>query len=222
MKRPPYDLLVVLVLRLLAPSPASADPPREDILWHVCAHEAGLPRWSSSSAAWVNRRGSLPWGPDCWAIHEVLLRGAEREGISYARYARWYSGRVFEQITEPERVRDRAGLSLDRIPEGYRNRWASFLARGGRRPAGWPRGMPWIGEHGGQASAAYALDLAIEIVAHELADVGAWSICDAAVEDWGGHVDREHAREIGLVVVSCRGTQNDFYSRPWLAPEVTQ
>lgn len=209
-------MIAFLFALLLAPSVARADDAAD--LWHVCVHEASLPMWGTirgtEDEGWVSRRTREPWGGDCWVIHEVFLRGAAREHMSYGAFARAYSGSVFEPITIAEQARVHRGESLS--GEGVWNRWASFLVPDGRRqPVGWVH-LPWARPHGGRDAAAFALELARSIVQHTLADVRAWSVCAGPVDDWGGRMDREHAASIGLRQISCHvPTANDAYSRPW-------
>lgn len=210
-------MMIALLVLMLAPSVARADDAED--LWHTCVHEASLPVWRSIGGEppemrWVSRRTGEVWGGDCWMIHEVFLRGAAREHMTYGAFARAYSGRVFAPITPAEQARVRRGESLS--GEGVWNRWASFLVPDGHRaPIGWVH-LPWAREHTGRDAAAFALELARSIVQHTLDDVSDWGVCSGRVDDWGGRVDREHAAAIGLRRISCRvPVANDAYSRPW-------
>ncbi len=209
------------------------------VLARICAHEASLPILDEGDAdgdgdttEWVRRRvPEMPYGVDCAAIHEVLLRGAlhmaavrrerlAREGRAarpldprraYVRFAHAYSTRVFEPS------------------ESDSNRWAADLRSDGSEPRGWRhdrsvceggvcrivRGPSWT--RSGRAAWLHVYALAGELVARGLHDRESWSPCAGPIDDWGGRMDHAHAAEIGLVPVACGAegsTANTFYARP--------
>lgn len=204
-------LTLALALLVAAGLPAHAQDatmndrrPLTDVLalTRLCISEAGWECWDTG---------------DGYAIHEVLLRGAARQGIRYTSFARAYAQRLFGA-----RPHDVARL-----------RWVGQVTERCEAPAAWPTTMtvrrggvvevmphaPW---------AAYRdRCLAVVARAHEVAtwsldDVHEWGICDAPVQDWGGWMDRARAERIGLVPVLCgtteAGTRNDFYCRPSVDP----
>jgi len=217
-------------------------PERETMqlsLGRICAHEASLPVRDENDAdgdgdttEWVRRRDpSRSYGMDCAAIHEVLLRGAFhmeetrrerrlREGRAhvpmtaeqaYIQFAHAYSTRVFTMV------------------ETDTNRWTHDLRSDGSEPEGWRHtvttcrdgicriapGPSWA--RGGRDPWLYVYGLATELVTHTLSDREEWSPCESEIDDWGGRMDHEHARSIGLVPVVCGepgATANTFYARP--------
>lgn len=211
-----YSLLLASFV-LLAPDIARADDAED--LWRVCVHESSLPSWQhlrdgSGEMGWVNQRTGEAWGGDCFGIHEVFLRGAERTEHSYRQFARDYSGRVFEPLTYEEHE-----LAVARGADGLaQNRWASFLRTDGHEPTGWPSAhRRWGSEHGGRAAAMMALELCRFIATRTLEDIATWSIAEHPVDDWGGRMDGDHATDIGLVLVGTTvPTANSFYARPAL------
>ncbi len=209
------------------------------VLARICAHEASLPERDGDDAdgdgdatEWVRRRSPRsPYGTDCAAIHEVLLRGAfhmedlRRERASrdgrrtvplsdenaYIRFAHLYSTRVFVAV------------------ETDTNRWAADLRSDGSEPVGWRRdhdvctngvcrivhGPSWA--RMGRDAWLFVYELAGELVTRTLDDVENWSACESAIDDWGGRMDHEHAAAIGLIPVVCGAdgaTANTFYARP--------
>lgn len=166
-------------------------------LARICVSEAGWDCFESG---------------DGLAIHEVLLQGADREGMSYVNFARAYSGRVMGT----------------RSHSSARLAWVSGLNVEGTAPGGWPRvttrrmrdGMyrveevpPW--SHYRERWMA-VLDRAREVVRLSLDSRSEWSPCQSEVHDWGGTMDRSRAERIGLIPVECGETSNDFYARPSL------
>jgi hypothetical protein len=163
-------------------------------------------------------------GWDCFergdglAIHEVILRGADRQGMRYETFARSYARRLFGA-----RPHDVARL-----------RWVGEMNAAGDAPRSWPsitmrrRGGVTAVEAHAPWSTYRARWLAVFSRAQEvvtemtLDDVDEWGICDRAVHDWGGWMDRDRAARIGLVEVACGvdpdGTRNDFYCRPGTDP----
>ncbi len=208
-------------------------------LARICAHEASLPVHDDNdadgdgdSSEWVRRQAPMvAYGADCAAIHEVLLRGAyhmqiaraeraEREGRfepplpphrAYIMFAHAYSTRVFDPTPT----------------DG--NRWAADLRSDGSEPMFWRRSHSvcvadvcrsvsspaWT--HGDRDAWLYVYGLATDLTTHDLNDVRAWSPCESEIDDWGGRMDHEHARSIGLIPVACGhtgNTANTFYARP--------
>lgn len=185
-----HHTAVILALALCATSARAQERITQQLaLARICASEAGLPRRVDDG--WL-----IP--ADCAAIHAVLEAGAERTGLSYISYARSYSTRVFDANRSDARA------------------WIAHLSPRGDMPQGWPQGTvitssgevrapqwshyrpAWLAlyEHAG-------LVLAGEIT-HE---------CEGEISDWGGAMDRERARRLGMVRVECGDTRNDFYLR---------
>jgi hypothetical protein len=199
-------ILVALTLVLVAVTlsdacsvPAQAQGNRREsaalLLARICVSEAGWYCWDTG---------------DGLAIHEVLLRGAEREGMRYESFARTYARRATGTVptTSP------------------RTAWVAGLWDDGRPPTAWPVST-FVRQRDGSARvvphppwAAYRarwlgiLARAREVVGLSLATSGEWSVCGAPVHDWGGAMDRERATRIGLIEVECGQTANDFYARP--------
>ena len=155
---------------------------------------------------------------DGLAIHEVLLRGAERHGMSYVSFARAYSGRVVG----------------DRVPTGERGRWLRELSPDGSAPPSWPRhtfthragvvdihpAVPWS-HYRADWLAVYAR--AQEVVRNfSLSNIDEWGVCEAPVHDWGGSMDRLRAERLRLIEIECGETANDFYARPSLVAEAEE
>lgn len=164
------------------------------LLARICVHESG---WESPL--------------DCAAIHQVLVAGSEREGMSYRSYAFAYSGRALR------------GETL--------RSWVAHLREDGREPLNWPRSVtvrrgeelrvephaPWGAFRDRWLT---TLETARMVMSGELR-----SSCVTPPHDWGGRVDRARARRLGLIRIECGETHNDFYLRPALvrdpAPAVT-
>jgi len=172
------------LLALACPADAQ-HVPEYLLLARICVHEAG---WEAEA--------------DCAAIHEVLVRGAEREELSYRTYAYNYAGRALRGETSRS--------------------WVASLREDGREPEGWPETS--IRRDGDTVSvvphapwSAYrdrwlaTLEMARRVHAGEIR-----AACAEPVHDWGGRVDRSRARRLGLIEVECGDTRNDFYARPAL------
>lgn len=155
---------------------------------------------------------------DGMAIHEVILRGAERHGMSYVSFARAYSGRVVG----------------DRVPSGDRGRWLRELSPDGSAPPSWPLhsyahrngvvevrpAVPWS-RYRADWMAVYAR--AQEVVRGlSLENISEWGVCEAPVHDWGGSMDRLRAERLRLIEIECGATANDFYARPSLVAEAEE
>lgn len=158
-------------------------------LARICASEAGLPRRSDDG--WI-----IP--ADCAAIHAVIEAGAERTGLSYVAYARSYSTRVFDANRSDARS------------------WIAHLSPRGDLPQGWPQGT--VMTSNGEVPApqwSHYRQAWLELYEHAgLVLTGELTHeCDGAVSDWGGAMDRERARRLGMVRVECGDTRNDFYLR---------
>lgn len=164
-------------------------------LARLCVSEAGWACWDTG---------------DGYAIHEVLLRGADRGEMRYVSFARAYASRLLGA----------------RPHDSERLRWVAGLAENGSAPPAWPRvttrrrgdhvevspAPPWAHYRDRWLT---VLDQAREVVATlHLDDADEWSICEGDVHDWGGAMDRERAERNGLVQVDCGETRNDFYCRP--------
>jgi hypothetical protein len=209
------------------------------VLGRICAHEASLPGHDEGDAdddgetvEWVRRREpSRAYGVDCAAIHEVLLRGAlHMEEARRERHVR--EGRAHRSLTPEQAYIQFAHAYSTRVftmVETDTNRWTHDLRSDGSEPEGWRRtvtacrdgvcrivpGPSWA--RAGRDAWLYVYGLAVELVTHTLADREAWSPCESEIDDWGGRMDHEHARSIGLVPVACGepgATANTFYARP--------
>ncbi len=183
------------------------------VLARMCSHEASLPVWSvdeeSGVGQWtLHRDHDVAWGDDCFLIHQVILRGAERM-LETSPRSSWQARYVAFAIA----------YSHDRFlaPGPHDgNAWAMDLHPDGHQPARW-HGVPW-----GHARAAweYVWALTGGIVRMTLDDFGGetslWT-CSEPVSDWGGNMDSAHARSVGLIEVVCDGTTvNTPYVRPGL------
>ena len=167
-------------------------------LARICVSEAGWTCWDTG---------------DGLGIHEVILRGAARHGMSYSGFARSYS----------------SAAGRERLHLSERMRWIREMNEHGDAPASWPtqrfvrsrdgsvRVLPAIPWSHYRDRWMAVLDRAREVVQrYELDNISVWGICHSAVHDWGGSMDRERANRIGLIEVECGGTRNDFYARPSL------
>jgi hypothetical protein len=165
----------------------------------------------------VNKTGWDPFSTgDMIAIHEVFLRGAQRQQVSYLSYATHYSQRV-------------AGI---RPSTSGRIAWTMNLRADGREPQNWPRTRHEASTGGGPVRVLphppwsryreawlTVLEHATEVSTWTLDDIDEWSVCDGQVHDWGSpRLDRARAERLGLVEVECGDTQNDFWARPSLLP----
>lgn len=145
------------------------------------------------------------------AIHEVLLRGALRHGMRYGTFAATYSPRA-------------TGVEASRLRP-----WIGSLREDGDTPYSWPRIISRTRRDGTVAVEPHppwshyrdrwlaVLERAREVVRLSLGDVDEWGVCAQPVHDWGGAMDRDRARRIGLIEIECGDTSNDFYARPSLA-----
>ena len=174
--------------------------------------ELALARLCVSEAGWdCFDRG------DGLAIHEVMLRGSDRQSLRYETFARAYARRLF-------------GARPHDVP---RLRWVGEMNAAGDAPRSWPttqtrrvggtvrveRHAPWVAyRERWMAVLARAREVVAEMT---LDDVDEWGVCDSEVHDWGGFLDEARARRIGLVPVECGttddGTRNTFYCRPGAA-----
>jgi hypothetical protein len=184
----------LLALLLAWTSTARSDAATDALLLaRICVSEAGWECWETG---------------DGYAIHEVLLRGAERHEMRYETFARSYSPRA-------------TGMAPSRLRP-----WVSGLRADGGEPGSWPRivtrpgrdGMVRVEPHPPWASYRTrwlaVLSRAREVVSWRLDDVDEWSVCEGDVHDWGGSMDRDRATRLGLLDVDCGETSNDFYARP--------
>ena len=182
--------VVITLLVALITAPVAAQRAVRDglLLARICAHEAG---WDADDTG------------DCAAIHEVLWRGAQREGMSYRSYAYAYAGRALRGETS----------------RGY----FAALNEAGDQPSTWPRYRTIRRSDGSRilgvvppfshyrAQWLELLAYANRIVAAPPDDS---SPCASPVHDWGGAMDRDRAARIGLIEIECGDTRNDFYARP--------
>lgn len=200
----PLLILAAIISLSTCASPASAQTRQrispELALARICVSEAGWECFESG---------------DGYAIHEVLLRGSERHDISYVSYARAYSGRA-----------------VGSKPYIGQRVWIPFLVESGDEPHNWR--VPLLRRQGGvtrvinpppwsqyRARWLAVLEYARRVVRMSLSDISEWGHCAEEVHDWGGSMDRDRARRLGLIEVSCGGTQNFFYRRPSIARDVT-
>ncbi|MGL4258003.1 MAG: hypothetical protein ACRCSL_16840 [Microbacterium sp.] len=200
-----FGLAVVLSLALAPLGFSQSRPDARPLSPHIA-----LAQLCVSEAGWdCFERG------DGYAIHEVILRGARRQGLRYQTYARAYSQRLFGA-----RPHDSARLA-----------WVSQLDERGSAPQAWPRThtrrvgdvvrvephAPWASFRGRWLA---VLERAREVSTWTLDDIDEWGVCDGVVHDWGGWMDRDRAQRLGLIPVDCgvdeQGTRNDFYARPSL------
>lgn len=196
-----FLLILFLALMTLVSAATSSAQSRltpEVALMRLCISEAG---WECIDTG------------DGLAIHEVISRGSLRQEVSYTSFARAYAGRLLG--SRPHSV--------------SRLRWVGQLDARCREPHDWPRVVTTRGRDGTvqvrphapwgafvercRAVMAWAQEA---IQAYPVATVDTWGPCAQAVHDWGGAMDRERARRLGLVRVSCGDTRNDFYARPSL------
>lgn len=237
MKNPKALLVVVLATMFWLLSSASVlaqgrvrDNTPQSVLFQTCIHEASIPVLSEDEFGtefWARTRDhSVDWGADCWIIHEVFLNGAHflnrehhyEESLDDADFAALYvqfALRHSEAVFFPS--------------PGDVNVWARELHPPFLQPASWTRSIPVCVDHvcsmrpapGGhpfgraqRAALVFAWALAGEIVTHDLASVGDWSACSAAVDTWGGRLDHEHAAMMGFVEVTCDSSANTGYAYP--------
>lgn len=202
-------LAILFVFILLIPNCAAAQhqtrPSAHMILARMCAHEASLP--IHIGERWVQtRHHDIDWGMDCWIIHTVILREAHR---LHRRHPELSIQRLY--------VTAAVNYSHGRIlhpTAADGNRWAAALRVDGRMPTGW-HGLPW-GHMRASWFHVYEVTAAIVRTPLEALDGGLTPLhCDGAVSDWGGEMDREHARSIGLIELHCEGNPSNFpYRRP--------
>ena len=143
--------------------------------------------------AWVSwhEAGNNPY--DLAAIHDVLQSGAERENVSPQRFAYLYSRRFFTGRAPRSWI---LGLGLP----------------GAAAPPGWPGNMSWARweprwlEH---------LERSLAITLGQI-----MSECEETPDDWGSPTtDHDRAVRMGLVLVACGDTRNEYWSRPWLSAD---
>jgi hypothetical protein len=188
---------LLLAIILLFPNFATAQrrPSAHLILARMCSHEASLPVHIGDR--WVrNNRHDVDWGTDCWIIHTVILREAHRLQRSHPDIS-------LQRLYVTAAVNYSHGRILH-PPATDGNRWASDLHSDGRRPVGW-HGLPWSHM---RPSWLHVYEVTAQIVRTPLEVMdGPQSPlhCDGLVTDWGGVMDREHARSIGLIEVHCAG-----------------
>lgn len=182
-----FTAAFALDVQLSTATPVEAQSRASDtlLLARICVHESG---WDSPQ--------------DCAAIHQVLLAGSAREGMTYRSYMYSYAGRALRGETA--------------------RAWVANLREDGREPDGWPRTVvvrregelrverhaPWDAF---RDRWAIALQNARMVMSGELTHT-----CETPPHDWGGRVDRDRARRLGLIRISCGETRNDFYLRPAL------
>ena len=155
---------------------------------HAQAHRPGdallLARLCVSEAGW-----------DCWqtgdgaAIYDVLRTRSAARRQTWRTAARSYAPHVGGRLA----------------PRTARGRWVAQLREDGEQPAGWPARASW--------SAYRERWLGVLAEARRVVAEGVVSPCSERVEHWGGVVDRERARRLGMRRVDCGPTRNDFYAR---------
>jgi len=185
-----YHTVIAIALALCVTNVKAQERVNQQLaLARICASEAGLPRRADDG--WLI-------AADCAAIHAVLEAGAERTGLSYLAYARSYSTRVFDAQRSDARA------------------WIAHLSPRGDMPRGWPQGT--VITSGGEVPAPQwshyrAAWLALYEHAGEIISGEVSHGCDGPISDWGGSMDRERARRLGMTRVECGETRNDFYLR---------
>lgn len=122
---------------------------------------------------------------DCSAILEVLRWGGYHHGTHWLTHAQSYSRRLF------------GGARRHRG-------WPSHLRVDGEEPEQWPSTVAWSAYRARWLS---ILATARRMAAHPTAN------CEEAPTDWGGRVDLDRARRLGMVPVSCGATRNWFFVR---------
>ncbi len=139
-----FTAAAILAGSALAPARAQVDEltdwlARErpaHVLTQVCISEASMPERDRGDydgdgdlTEWINGRHTHAWGTDCWAIHEVFLRGADRLGArtwrNYMRFAMQYSDRVFHPAPGSSRpwIAHLPDSASHAIPEGWPVEW---------------------------------------------------------------------------------------------------
>lgn len=121
------------------------------------------------------------------AIYHVLRYRAARRGQPWRVAARAYSPRA-------------TGTIAPRTPRGA---WVAQLREDGRQPDAWPSRVSW--------SAYRERWLSVLAEARRVVAEGVASPCAEQPEHWGGRVDRERARRLGMRRIECGPTRNDFY-----------
>lgn len=196
-----------------APALAQARPALTPhlVLARMCSHEASLPVWVEDElgARWaLHRDHAAMWGDDCFLIHQVLLRGAERmretsPGLSFsARYVAYAIAYSHDRFLNPG---PRDG-----------NAWAMYLEPNDREPARW-HGVPWAHARRAWRYVWGFTDGIARMTLEDFSGPTALWTCSEPITDWGGRMDGAHARAVGLIEVECDGvTSNTAYVRPGL------
>jgi len=188
-------LCASLFASFVAAQPTMARPARltpQLALAQICASEEGLEEITDG----------------CAAIHQVLLRGAARRGMTYVAYARAYSSAVFEGT-------GRRPWLADLNPQGY-------------EPARWPRAIVRRRRDGtnevvSHPSWSVYRERWLELYAHAgrvvRGEVPAF--CAEPPDHFGCPPDRarqcrdhEHAMQRGWTLTPCGDTRSEF----WLVP----
>jgi len=220
-------IVAVLVLGLMCGHAAAQLPTRSPggqpwtpvrVLTSLCVHEASLPYGLDEDEdgtvdRWVQQRDhGVLWGDDCYLLHQVLLRGAERmrqagTALSFAqRYLAFALAYSHGRLMEPS--------------PGDINAWTMYVgdAPFSATPLHWRGSVPW---HHAVRAWTHAWRLASGIARMTLDDFApgptALYLCDEPITDWGGRIDHRHADAVGLIEVHCDGfTANTGYVRPAL------
>jgi hypothetical protein len=193
-------MLVGSALALLcSASVAGQDAPREAPRRRMTPQLA-LAVLTVSEAGWEAEADML-------GIHAVILRTQQRIGGSYVGAAGAYARRLIGrqgQISRP---------------------WLWDLNSRGTEPARWPT-ETWVSTSRGAERRPHApwsvfrerwlatYERAGQVVEYRLDDWSTWGPCDRVPDDWGGAMDMERARRLGLVQLACPGTANAFFVRP--------
>lgn len=175
-------------------SQADDATPEDAITWVDGEDDDGPIRWTGDS--------------DMRAIHAMLLRNAEMTELSYVAFARQYARHVI------------GGVGTIGRP------WLRDLRPNGDQPDGWPLTV-WarVGDnyvnrpHAPWAAfrtrwlATYTR--ALTIIDFELEAHSEWGACAEPPDDWGSPT-HDHARAVrlGLIQLTCTGTDNEFWRRP--------
>ena len=186
----------IFILVWLLAFPAIAQVTPQLALARICASEEGIDRITDG----------------CAAIHQVLLRGARRNHMSYLAFAHAYSPGVFD---------------------GSRGRpWIADLTSAGLEPARWPTVI--TRRRGGQVVVRRAPSWSVyrehwlDLYAHAgmILRGEIVNFCELPPDAWGCPLDPgrqclDHvgAAARGWIVISCGETENEFWVIPRLHDE---
>ncbi len=213
------QLILICVVQLVCmqarAQAAQQVPDPHLVLARMCAHEASLPFGRDIDHdgivdQWTQQRDhDVAWGDDCWLIHHVLLRGAERMRESAPQMS--FRARYFRFAVEYSHGRFLAPLPQDT------NRWAMDLHPDGHEPMGWHGTVHWSHMRQSWEYAWAYTHLISRMTLDDLQGPTALWTCAEPITDWGGRMDHAHADSVGLIEVACDGASvNTSYVRPGL------